>query len=73
MTLFGEPAAEAVRAGAGRRDAAGRRGFVPGATVRDVVELARALYPHPLDTDRILDDGRPGRPREPARRPALRR
>ena len=53
VTLFGEPAADAVRAGrvaAMLQDA----GFVPGATVRDVVELARALYPHPLDTDRIL-------------------
>ncbi|MDI6104192.1 ABC transporter ATP-binding protein [Actinoplanes sp. NEAU-A12] len=53
VALFGEPAADAVRAGrvaAMLQDA----GFVPGATVRDVVELARALYPRPLGTDRIL-------------------
>jgi ABC-2 type transport system ATP-binding protein len=29
-------------------------GFVPNATVRDLVELARALYPNPLPTARIL-------------------
>ncbi|WDZ83129.1 ABC transporter ATP-binding protein [Micromonospora cathayae] len=52
-TLFGGTPAEAIRAGrigAMLQDGA----FVPGATVRDVIELARALYPHPLDTDRIL-------------------
>ncbi|MBB3101440.1 ABC-2 type transport system ATP-binding protein [Actinoplanes campanulatus] len=53
VTLFDRPAADAVRAGragAMLQDA----GFVPGATVRDVVDLARALYPHPLDTESIL-------------------
>ena len=53
VSLFGEPVAGAVRAGrvaAMLQDA----GFVAGATVRDVIELARALYPHPLGTDRIL-------------------
>jgi ABC-2 type transport system ATP-binding protein len=53
VTLFGGPATDAVRAG---RVAAMLQdgGFVSGTTVRDVVELARALYPQPLDTDRIL-------------------
>jgi len=53
VTLFGRPAEDAVRAG---RVAAMLQdsGFVPGATVRDVVELARALYPHPLGTESIL-------------------
>jgi ABC-2 type transport system ATP-binding protein len=53
VTLFDRPAGDAVRAGrvgAMLQDA----GFVPGATVRDVVDLARALYPHPLDTKSIL-------------------
>ncbi|WP_250029988.1 ABC transporter ATP-binding protein [Paractinoplanes maris] len=53
VTLFGGPVSDAVRAGrvaAMLQDA----GFVPGATVRDVVELARALYPHPLGTGSIL-------------------
>ena len=53
VTLFGQPAGDAVRAGrvgAMLQDA----GFVPGATVRDVVELARSLAPHPLGTDRVL-------------------
>ncbi|MEU4693466.1 ABC transporter ATP-binding protein [Actinoplanes sp. NPDC023714] len=53
VSLFGGTAAEAVRAGrvgAMLQDA----GFVGGATVRDVIALTRALYPHPLDTDRIL-------------------
>ena len=53
VTLFGLPAADAVRAGqaaAMLQDA----GFVPGATVSDVVELARALYPHPLGTEAVL-------------------
>ena len=52
-TLFGGTPAEAIRAGrigAMLQDGA----FVSGATVRDVIELARALYPRPLDTDRIL-------------------
>ncbi|MBM2618545.1 ABC transporter ATP-binding protein [Actinoplanes sp. LDG1-06] len=43
-------AVRAGRVGAMLQDGA----FVPGATVRDVVELARALYPRPLDTDRVL-------------------
>ncbi|MEU4218725.1 ABC transporter ATP-binding protein [Actinoplanes sp. NPDC026623] len=53
VTLFGGAPAEAVRAGrigAMLQDGA----FVPGATVRDMIELARALYPHPLRIDRIL-------------------
>ncbi|NYH41678.1 ABC-2 type transport system ATP-binding protein [Micromonospora jinlongensis] len=53
-TVFGRPPAEAVRAGqvgTMLQDA----GWVPSATIREVVELARALYPHPLPTDRILD------------------
>ncbi|KHD75581.1 ABC transporter ATP-binding protein [Actinoplanes utahensis] len=53
VTLFGGTPAEAVRAGrvgAMLQDGA----FVPGATVRDVIELARALYPHPMDTGAIL-------------------
>ncbi|MEU1400113.1 ABC transporter ATP-binding protein [Micromonospora zamorensis] len=52
-TVFGRPPAEAVRAGqvgAMLQNA----GWVPTATIREVVELARALYPHPLATDRIL-------------------
>ncbi|BFU45296.1 ABC transporter ATP-binding protein [Krasilnikovia sp. MM14-A1004] len=52
-TLFGGPPAAAVRAGrvgAMLQDG----GFVPQATVREVVELARALYPRPLAADRIL-------------------
>ncbi|PYC67231.1 ABC transporter ATP-binding protein [Micromonospora arborensis] len=54
VTLFGGSPAEAIRAGrigAMLQDGA----FVAGATVRDLVELARALYTQPLDTDRILD------------------
>ncbi|MET7671336.1 ABC transporter ATP-binding protein [Micromonospora luteifusca] len=53
VTLFGQLAADAVRAGrvaAMLQDA----GFVPGSTVRDVVDLARALYPNPLDAESIL-------------------
>ncbi|MFC3503686.1 ATP-binding cassette domain-containing protein [Micromonospora krabiensis] len=53
VSLFGRPPARAVRAGlvgAMLQDS----GVVPPATVRDVVELARALYPRPLPTDRIL-------------------
>ncbi|MEU4400665.1 ABC transporter ATP-binding protein [Micromonospora orduensis] len=52
-TVFGRPPAEAVRAGrvgAMLQDA----GWAPTATTREVVELARTLYPHPLPTDRIL-------------------
>ncbi|SCF41233.1 ABC-2 type transport system ATP-binding protein [Micromonospora mirobrigensis] len=53
VTLFGGTPDDAVRAG--RVGAMLQEGaFVPGATVRDLVELARALYPHPLDTDRVL-------------------
>ncbi|MFF5172050.1 ABC transporter ATP-binding protein [Micromonospora sp. NPDC000089] len=53
VALFGGAPAEAVRAG--RVGAMLQEGaFVPGATVRDVIALARALYPRPLDTDRIL-------------------
>ncbi|MET7747572.1 ABC transporter ATP-binding protein [Micromonospora sp. NPDC005367] len=53
VALFGRPPTEAVRAGrvgAMLQDS----GVVPTATVREVVELARALYPRPLATDRIL-------------------
>ncbi|BAL89930.1 putative ABC transporter ATP-binding protein [Actinoplanes missouriensis 431] len=53
VTLFGRPPSAAVRAGligAMPQDS----GFVPGATVRDVVELARALYPHPLPAVDVL-------------------
>ncbi|WNM38033.1 ABC transporter ATP-binding protein [Micromonospora halotolerans] len=53
VSLFGRSPAEAVRAGlvgAMLQDS----GVVPGATVREVIELARALYPRPLATDRIL-------------------
>ncbi|SIQ81915.1 ABC transporter ATP-binding protein [Micromonospora avicenniae] len=53
VTLFGRTPTEAVRAGrvgAMLQDS----GVVPTATVREVVELARALYPRPLATDRIL-------------------
>ncbi|MFI2713580.1 ABC transporter ATP-binding protein [Micromonospora sp. NPDC018662] len=53
-SVFGRTPAEAVRAGrvgAMLQNA----GFVPGATVGDLVRLARALHPRPLDTDRILD------------------
>ncbi|MFU8875777.1 ABC transporter ATP-binding protein [Micromonospora sp. SL4-19] len=53
VTLFGQPPTEAVRAGRVGAMLQGA-GFVPTATVRDVVELARALYPRPLATDRIL-------------------
>ncbi|MBM0276035.1 ABC transporter ATP-binding protein [Micromonospora tarensis] len=53
VTVFGESAADAVRAG---RVAAMLQdgGFVPGSTVRDMIELAGALYPRPIDTDRAL-------------------
>ncbi|WP_431927214.1 ABC transporter ATP-binding protein [Micromonospora wenchangensis] len=53
VTLLGRSPGEAVRAGqvgAMVQDA----GFVPGATVRDLVALARGLYPRPLDTARVL-------------------
>ncbi|MFG1677426.1 ABC transporter ATP-binding protein [Micromonospora sp. NPDC049282] len=53
VSLFGGTPAEAVRAGRVGAMLQGA-GFVPGATVTDLLELARALYPHPLDTDRIL-------------------
>ncbi|MFG3555927.1 ABC transporter ATP-binding protein [Micromonospora sp. NPDC047557] len=53
VTLFGRPPAEAVRAGqvgAMLQDA----GWVPSATIREVVDLARALYPRAVATDRVL-------------------
>jgi ABC-2 type transport system ATP-binding protein len=53
VELFGTTAIRAVRAGkvgAMLQDA----GFVPNATVREVIELARALYPMPLPTGQIL-------------------
>ncbi|MDG4801310.1 ABC transporter ATP-binding protein [Micromonospora sp. WMMD980] len=53
VSLFGGTPAGAIRAGRVGAMLQGA-GFVPGATVTDLVELARALYPHPLDTDRIL-------------------
>ncbi|MFI5836126.1 ABC transporter ATP-binding protein [Micromonospora sp. NPDC051300] len=53
VSLFGEAPAGAVRAGRVGAMLQGA-GFVPGATVTDLVELARTLYPHPWETDRIL-------------------
>jgi ABC-2 type transport system ATP-binding protein len=53
VELFGTTPARAVRAGkvgAMLQDA----GFVPNATVREVIELARALYPMPLPTGQVL-------------------
>ncbi|MET8527480.1 ABC transporter ATP-binding protein [Micromonospora sp. NPDC005172] len=53
VSLFGRPPAEAVRAGrvgAMLQDA----GWAPSATVREVVDLARALYPRAVQTDRLL-------------------
>jgi ABC-2 type transport system ATP-binding protein len=53
VSVFGLDPTRAVRAGhvgAMLQDA----GFVPNATVRDLVELARALYPNPLPTKEIL-------------------
>src|SRR5690242_1546289 len=53
VELFGTTPARAVRAGkvgAMLQDA----GFVPNATVRELVELARALYPLPLPTTQVL-------------------
>ncbi|GAA1593676.1 ABC transporter ATP-binding protein [Actinoplanes couchii] len=53
VTVFGQTPAAAVRAGrvgAMMQDA----GVVPVATVREVVELARSLYPDPLPLDRLL-------------------
>jgi ABC-2 type transport system ATP-binding protein len=53
VELFGAAPIRAVRAGqvgAMLQDA----GFVPNATVSDLIELARALYPDPLPTAEIL-------------------
>jgi ABC-2 type transport system ATP-binding protein len=53
VRLFGDTADSAVRAGrvgAMLQDA----GFVPNATVGELVELARALYPAPLPTAQVL-------------------
>jgi ABC-2 type transport system ATP-binding protein len=53
VELFGTSPERAVRAGkvgAMLQDS----GFVPNATVREVIELARALYPMPLPTGQIL-------------------
>jgi ABC-2 type transport system ATP-binding protein len=53
VRLFGTEPDRAVRAGkvgAMLQDA----GFVPNATVRELIELARALYPMPLPTGQVL-------------------
>jgi ABC-2 type transport system ATP-binding protein len=53
VELFGTSPERAVRGGkvgAMLQDA----GFVPNATVRELVELARALYPMPLPTGQVL-------------------
>jgi ABC-2 type transport system ATP-binding protein len=53
VEVFGTSPHAAVRAGrigAMLQDA----GFVPNATVREMVDLARAVYPKPLPTDEIL-------------------
>jgi ABC-2 type transport system ATP-binding protein len=53
VALFGQPPTRAVRTGrvgAMLQDG----GFAPDATVRELVELARALYPMPLPTGQIL-------------------
>ena len=53
IEVFGRPPAAAVRAGkvgAMLQDS----GFAPNATVAEVVELARCLYPDPLPTKEIL-------------------
>ncbi|WP_430786476.1 ABC transporter ATP-binding protein [Actinoplanes sp. G11-F43] len=53
LTVFGHSPSAAIRAGltgAMPQDA----GLVSGATVREVLELARALSPKPLPMDRIL-------------------
>ncbi len=53
VRLFGvspDRAVQGGKVGAMLQDA----GFVPNATVRDLVELARALYPAPLPTSEIL-------------------
>ncbi|HEY2675273.1 MAG TPA: ABC transporter ATP-binding protein [Rugosimonospora sp.] len=53
VELFGTAPDRAVRAGkvgAMLQDS----GFVPNATVRELIELARALYPMPLPTGQIL-------------------
>jgi ABC-2 type transport system ATP-binding protein len=53
VTLFGRAPAEAVRGGrVGAMVQEG--GFVAGATVREVIELARELYPRPLATEQVL-------------------
>ncbi|MFI7070863.1 ABC transporter ATP-binding protein [Micromonospora sediminicola] len=54
VSLFGGPPADAVRAGRVGAMLQGA-GFVGGATVRELVDLARALCPRPLDAARILD------------------
>ncbi|MET0425558.1 MAG: ABC transporter ATP-binding protein [Actinoplanes sp.] len=54
VTLFDQSPAEAVRGGrvgAMLQDG----GFVAGATVREVIELARTLYPRPMATDLVLE------------------
>ncbi|WP_112681158.1 ABC transporter ATP-binding protein [Micromonospora saelicesensis] len=53
VTLFGGSPTEAVRAGRIGAMLQGA-GVVPAATVRETIELARALYPRPSATDRIL-------------------
>jgi len=53
VEIFGANPHKAVRAGrigAMLQDA----GFVPNATVRELIELARAIYPKPLPTGQIL-------------------
>jgi len=53
VEVFGSAPQRAVRGGrvgAMLQDA----GFVPNATVRELIELARAVYPKPLPTNRIL-------------------
>jgi ABC-2 type transport system ATP-binding protein len=53
IEMFGSSPQRAVRdghVGAMLQDA----GFVPNATVREMVDLARAVYPKPLPTDEVL-------------------
>ncbi|NUT35923.1 MAG: ABC transporter ATP-binding protein [Hamadaea sp.] len=53
VSVFGSGPHKAVRAGrigAMLQDA----GFVPNATVRELVDLARAVYPRPLPADEVL-------------------
>jgi ABC-2 type transport system ATP-binding protein len=53
IEMFGRSPQQAVRdgrVGAMLQDA----GFVPNATVREMVDLARAVYPKPLPTDEVL-------------------